>query len=324
MGKKNKKWAELAEKVGLDDGANINAIIKRHGVSRVGLRELVGEYLRIQRFRVAAELRIQKLGEQGKAVPIWTLAAHRQYAQLEGAFEEAIRAYAVYFPSISWAAENIKGMGVVSAAGIVGFIGDQEGLMVHPGKVWAYFGLAPGRTGGNRQAKSRAYLAAKGVIMAGDDYYKPLYLRRKAYEWQKNLQGANALAAKEALKAGRTAGQVWLEGRVNRFRVLEHLQSGKPFPAELPKAWLLDEPGVPMLPPGWIDGRATRWLAKLLISHLWEVEAWYLSGHRQWPYAIVHLGHPQAAYIPPKNAPWGEEKEVARLEGPKNYAEIRI
>lgn len=279
---------------------DVESIIKEYGITRRGLRELMQEYLKVQRARVGAELRIAKIEEDKRIVPVWTRISHENYRKLEKSFREALMLYSSYFPDIEWAASSIKGVRHIAAAGVAAFITDE---VPHVGHVWSYFGLVPGATRGNHDAKSRASQMTLLVIMAKDEYYYPLYRARKNYEWRKNISGENAESAR--LAANKTDSP-WLNGLVNPEYVQRCLQENGTVPINLPKSALLDQPAVPMLTPPHIDNRAKRWLAKLLISHMFEIAKWYRDGQRTVPYSIKYLGHEWGSYIPPKNAPWGE------------------
>lgn len=295
-----KKAGEKVVKIASEEALrDVGSIVRKYGVTRYALRELMHEYLKVQRARVAAELRIKKIVADGRPAPVWTEAAYESYKSLEASFKEALVEMATYFPEVSWAANNIRGVQHIAAAGVAAFLTDD---IPHVGHAWSYFGLIPNATGGNRDAKSRAIQLAKLVVMAGDDYYKPLYVRRKAYEWRKNLSGENAEMAKRAYK--RMPDNPWYAGLVSPEYVRKMLEQGKSFPITIPKHALLDRPDVPMINPGWVDSRARRWLAKLLISHLFEVGMWYRDGRRTAPYSIKYLGHEWGSYIPPKNPPW--------------------
>lgn len=172
-----------------------------------------------------------------------------------------------------------------------------------------------------------------------EDVYGKIMVRRKQYELGQNEAGAYAGEAEEALKKRKVGGKldpwaaIWYSGRVTMeesrlYRArLENLETLRKVDLELDpdrerkkiEQALMDnlvEPGqgVPMLPPGHIQARITRYGVKLFLSH-WH-EAAFFSAYG-WlpplPYAISILGHKD--YIAPPNMeviPGWKEANAAR------------
>lgn len=105
-----------------------------------------------------------------------------------------------------------------------------------------------------------------------NSFYGKLYVERKMYEQTKNEKLDYKDQAEEGLK-----------------RVGKSTESYK---------WY--EKG--MLPPGQINTRAQRWVAKIFLSHLFAVMYFVKHGTRpEKPYAIVHLNHVHEIDIPNKD-----------------------
>lgn len=276
-------------------------LVKRtHNDPITALCELAYEFSKIQSLRVSDQLRLEARRRNGQptAGVEASYAAHRS---VEEALDEAIRIYGRMVPAVVWAEENVRGVGVHTASILLGFMAGAQNIS----QAWAYFGLVPGAVKYNRIAKSRAIMAAQGIIRAKDDYYYPLYKQKRNAEWRKNLAGVNAEEAKRQLAAKRYGkGREWLEGLVDPEWVRAQLERDLPL-SPVPKEAILATPAIPMITPAHVNNRAVRWLAKLYMSHLFEVHAWY-TGRRAPVYAFKVLGHAPENYIPPKNAPWGD------------------
>lgn len=269
-------------------------------------RILLGTYDDIQTARMASARRFATVG--GEEVAELMDAAMGRLKALERWTAKVLGAYARSTPWGRWAL-SINGVGAIGAAGLSIYVDPERFSSV--GKVWRTFGLDPTMKWGKGQkrpfipaAKRLAYLIGESIIKVGDrGPYGPLYKRRKAYEWEKNLSGQLAQAAMEMAPRATEYQKYWVSGQVDP-EYARKVAEGK-VPQQKPVLLKKGEGGVPMLPPVVIHARARRWVVKLLISHFWEVRYWYTFNKRPpLPYAIAHKGH--VDYIPPPNAPWEE------------------
>lgn len=210
-------------------------------------------------------------------------------------------------PTYEWL-RGIKGVGPTLAALVMAYVHPSK--FPSPAAMWAYLGLSPnkGRDTGDwnydRRGKTIAFKLAISQIMVEGDY-RPWYDKRKAYEWEKNFRGENAkVALARAKEYGKdTEAYLWASGALDPAKVREFLADPKPFtPGRL--GGLMAEPGkgVPMIPPAHVEARARRWLAKLMLDHLWQVHYYYTTGQVWVPYVIAHKGHVDR--IDPVQAPW--------------------
>jgi len=237
------------------------------------------------------------------------LRLHQSLYELE---RRTIRAAASVLkgdPVFQWLL-SVKGIGPSLAAQLMGLAPAEN--FPHPGHLFSYAGLTPykGKKEGqdhryNRRLKTLAYKIAKSQVMVDGDY-RPLYERRKTYEWRKNLEGKNAEVALENAKGyGKdTAAYMWASGQMDPHKVAQWL-AGKLEVKDPTKPVELvadDGKGVPMIPPAHVEARTLRWLAKLILDHYWQVSYYYRTGEVWVPYALAHMGHVDK--IDPVEAPW--------------------
>lgn len=308
-------WAEedgYAPELVAPTDIELQALVKRVSKGELKLtgdeaRILLGTYDDIQTARMASARRFATVG--GEEVAELVDAAMGRLKALERWTARVLKAYALTTPWGRWAL-SIKGVGPIGAAGLCVYVDPARFSSV--GKVWRTFGLDPTIKWGKGQkrpyipaAQRLAYLIGESIIKVGDrGPYGPLYKRRKAYEWERNLSGQLSKAAQEMLPRATEYQRLWVEGRVNP-EYARKVAEGKVAAHQKPVLLKEGEVGVPMLPPVVIHARARRWVVKLLISHFWEVRYWYTFNKRPpLPYAIAHKGH--VDYIPPPNAPWEE------------------
>lgn len=210
-------------------------------------------------------------------------------------------------PTYEWL-RSVKGVGPTLAALVMAYVHPSK--FPSPAAMWSYLGLTPtkGRDTGDwnydRRGKTVAYKLAISQIMVEGDY-RPWYERRKAFEWEKNLRGENAeVARKRANEYDKsTEAYLWASGALDPVKVRKFLSSPQPFtPGRLEALRAEPGKGVPMIPPAHVEARARRWLAKLMLDHLWQVHYYYTTGQVWVPYAIAHKGHVDR--IDPVRAPW--------------------
>ena len=268
---------------------------------------VLGVYYDLQQFRISAGNRNWASEERGLPAEFMRLL-RGDLLRLETSIKGILDAYAQSTPWGRWAT-SLPGFGPIIGAGLSAFVDPEKFSTV--GKVWKFFGLVPGLQWGKGQkrpfslrAKVLAFHIAESIIRQPKSPYRPLFDQRKALEWQRNLAGELADQARARLEA-RGAGDVqrhWYQGRVDPEWARQVLQSGRQFPQE-PQLLPEGQQGIPMLPPGHIHARARRWVAKLVLSHFWEIRYWYTRGERApLPWVIAHGGH--VDYLPPPNAPW--------------------
>lgn len=124
--------------------------------------------------------------------------ARKPFDEYREELEERLREVARRLPVWSWA-ESVKGLAELSLAKIVGEAGDLSGY-ANPGKLWKRMGLAVHN--GKRQCRTRdveealeqgycprrrsvMWVIGQSLIRSRDAYYA-IYLKRKAYELERN------------------------------------------------------------------------------------------------------------------------------------------
>ena len=129
-------------------------------------------------------------------------------------------------------------------------------------------------------------------------------LSKKRRYWEKNLNGEYSDAAlKNVMQKNigkSTAAYTWYSGKVDPEWARERLKVGK-FPTDA-KGFPKTDAGTPMLPPAHIHARARRWVAKLFLSHLFEV--WYVTekGHKPpEPFVLTMENHNRKIEVPFKD-----------------------
>jgi len=159
----------------------------------------------------------------------------------------------------------------------------------------------------NRPFKTLLWKAGESFVKVKnreDAFYGREYAKRKAAEWQKNVYGgfADAAAQKLATTAiGKsTDAYAWYSGAVDAHKVRALLREDNPIAL---KDVLAEEGrGTPMLPPAHIHNRATRYVRKLFLSHLWECWREQENLPIVKPFSIAIQGH--AHYVaPPQKSP---------------------
>lgn len=138
-----------------------------------------------------------------------------------------------------------------------------------------------------------------------DSLYGQLYLQRKAYEWEKNLNGdySDQAAAKAEIVAKTTKAHLWNTGRFSAGHVRTAMVNGVLLSTLDPDITPLldDDKGTAMLSPGHIMERSKRWATKLFLAHYHHV-GWVrvLGKEPVNPYPMDQLGH--AHVIGPERA----------------------
>lgn len=145
-------------------------------------------YLDIQKLRIAVESRLRTIDPKTPSYKLMEELYELLKAE-EKDWLEKLKEMAKNHPIWSYC-ERVKGMGVVAAITFLTYINPYKA--VSAGQVWSYFGLAPGqelksgkKANYNTEAKGRAWLIARNVIIAQDPYYYPLYQMKKQYYMEK-------------------------------------------------------------------------------------------------------------------------------------------
>lgn len=273
-------------------------------------RFLVDAYYQMQdsRIRTGNQVKATERAEEPHAVLDWV----KNYnLQLEKQILAALDRFSKRHPMGIWARSN-SGVGPVIAAALIAHIDITKAPTV--GHIWRFAGLDP--TTKWEKGQKRPWNAALKVVcwklgqsfvkVSGDPeaYYGQQYLARKGYEMARNNRGGNVEAALAGAQkvAKSTEAYLWLAGHypAGTYEAWSRLPQEKRA-AYLESAKLPEPTGLPVLPPGQIQARATRWTAKLFLSHLHN--EWYWHHYHKappLPYPIAHLGH--AHYLPAPNS----------------------
>ena len=149
-------------------------------------RYLARCYLDIQQLRMACEARLRRL--PGGCPEEIKLIIERHYDALkreEKSLLKSIEHEIKNHPLWEWC-KRVKGLGPVACLMFLGYINPY--IASTAGKARAYFGVIPGaelksgRKGNiNPEAKGRLWLITRNVIMAKDEYYYPIYLKKREY-----------------------------------------------------------------------------------------------------------------------------------------------
>ena len=286
-------------------------VVFARGMSRRDARLLVDAYYQMQSDRMRSVARAREAAEAGEPSMVLSWLGDRSQ-QLEDSLRRLLTAYSGTHPVGMWMRAQV-GIGPVTSAGLLAHIDMERAPTV--GHIWRVAGLDPTskwEKGGKRpwsaDFKKLCYLIGESFVKVSGNpqaYYAQVYLKRKRYEWENNLQGqyADQCDAKLAdTKIVDADTRAWYTGKYDTvafdYREVGYSTAyGNPRPHEA-------EPGcgVKMLPPGRIHLRAKRYAVKLFLSHVHDV--WYREIHGAappLPYPIAHLGH--AHYLKPPPAP---------------------
>ena len=205
-------------------------------------------YLDLQHLRIAVEARMRGLENSSEAYKLMQALKDRLKSEEKNWLSQIAKL--MHEHPIWDYCKKVKGLGNVGAATFLGFINPYKA--VSAGKVWSYFGLTPTsqlRSGQkarfNPEAKGRIWLIVRNVLMAKDDYYYPLYIKKKKYYMErmgKYIENPELCPDYERCKR-------MLMGKAKRLG-----RKPKKFPCK-----------------AHIDNRAKRWLAKLILSHALEI-----------------------------------------------------
>lgn len=229
-----------------------------------------------------------------------------------------------------WAMQNV-GIGPIIAAGLVAHI--NVTMSPHLSSLWAFAGM-PGDCEEKKwvKGKKRPFNAAlkKLCFKVGESfvknqnregcYYGQLFAKRKALEWERNLNGDFAAQAQRQLKikdwSKASTAKLFYEGKMSPTAVRKMLKSDG-VPEGVKATHVGDE--VPMLPPAHIHARARRYAVKRFLAHYW-IEAYKQHFRTEPPKAYVFekLGH---AHEDPSPVPSMAKLKVTKTA--KSTAQVR-
>jgi hypothetical protein len=234
-------------------------------------RYLVDSYYLMQDARKRANNQIRALGEAAEphSVIRW-FATNTQ--KLETNIKAVLGVYASSREIGRWS-QSITGIGPVISAGLMAYI-DLEKTSGHS-ELWSFAGYSPEAKWEKGQKrpwsaglKVLGYKAGESFVKTchhKSSFYGPYYIRWKAEEERLNEAGEFAeQAAAELVKKN--------YGKETIAR--KYYEQGK-------------------LPPAHVHARARRKVAKLFLSHWWEVahECYYGTKPEVKPYVVDRLGH---------------------------------
>lgn len=252
-----------------------------------------------QRIRAAHQDRAMSDESEPSSVFAWLRG---QSETLESRVQTLLDAYSKGHRIGRWM-RSVTGIGPVIAAGMIAHL--DVGKAPTPGHFFSFAGLSPDQKWAKGQKRpwnarlkvlcwklGESFVKSQGI---DGSFYGPLYAKRKAYEWDRNLKGENANAASD--KSDRfgddTNAKLWYTGQINPEWARMVLDGGKPFPQSIPENARVKN-GTRMIPPAHVHARATRWTVKLFLSHLHQRWWEFSNPGRAYPctpYAIAHLGH---------------------------------
>jgi len=245
-------------------------------LSKDEARYLVQSYYAQQDWRIAAAHRARELAKRGQPSAILSYQT-RQWRYLEAQIHRVLGVYAERFRVGRWSM-SICGIGPVITAGLIAHIDPHKAHT--PSQTWKFAGLAPGqgRVAGKKldyspTLKQLAYHIGSCLIRFSNhpkQFYRDYYRARKEYETTRNEQLRYAEQAAKALKSKK-----W--------------DTKKDAYAYLTKG---------MLPPGHIQARCRRWVAKLFLAHFTQAYRISEGLEVREPYAISYLGHKKVVSLP--------------------------
>lgn len=311
-------------------------------------RYLVDLYYQIQKNRIRSD--IQTRSETDKTAPKNELLSwvSKNFQVFENNIKSALNTFTLEYRVGEWC-QSICGIGPVITAGLLAHIDITKAATY--GGIWRYAGLDATQsweTGQKRPWNSR--LKTLCVFKLGEsfvkvqnrenDYYGKIFVRRKARENEKNLNGDYSIQCKAQLgdkdaiaychqimkypiKAKNfgddAATRIWLEGRVTRLAAEEFqlLDAAQKIPFLKKQLVNPIDSGVRMLSPLQIHARSRRYAVKLFLAHLHHVLFEdYFDKKPMIPYPFEKLNHDINHYLPPPNWPLdhGNGKKLKEMD----------
>ena len=212
-------------------------------------RFLVDNYYVAQKNRIRASNQIRACKEDGESAELLQVNLSN-FKFAENQLFKILDEYSANQELGQWA-RSIHGVGPVITAGLLAHI-DLD-IAKTPAGIWRFAGLDPTVTWNksetrpwNAQLKTLCFKIASSfekVQNSDKDFYGHLMAQRKEYEIRNNESGKYAETAEETLRTGSYKKETVAK---------KAYESGK-------------------LPDGQIRMRALRWVAKLFLSHYWQV-----------------------------------------------------
>jgi len=281
---------------------------------------LVAAYYNIQEIRIRSKAQRKKLNE-AQLPSLLVSYLGEQTRILEDQLRAALDKFSAGHRFAQWP-RSVIGIGPVLAAGLVANFDPIPPPTA--GHWWSFAGINPAMKW--NPGEKRPFSAMLKVLqwkISGSfvkfsgherDVYGKFYRREKERYITNNDRGAYIERAKTDAKRvdRKTDAWKWYAGCYPAGMSAAYEAEGRGLSADArqrAQKKLLDEArgvagdGLPMLPPGHVDNRARRWVAKLFISHYHHVcFGIYYGEDPPKPYVISHLHHAHA--IDPPN--WRE------------------
>ena len=271
---------------------------------------LLDLYEELQRQRVRQNNRIkaherERPEENPLEAMIWT---HGQINLLEKQIKTIIQSFLEAHP-MAWFFDQIKGVTGFTAARLLCSLDVHKAKNV--GGFWRYAGIDPSSTWSkkcarpwNPKVKLACWKIGNQLVKSEGGCYRAIYDERKAYEWNKNLEGKNVEIAQKMTKVfdPNTLAYSWYSGEFDVEKVKRALLE-RTLPGILTCTAKKRSDGLPMLPPAQIHARARRYMVKVLLAHLhyrWHEQEFGRPPTR--PLVLSHFGHDKYL-IPPQIKP---------------------
>jgi len=299
-------------------------------MTRDQARIMVQAYYQMQKDRMRYASRVRAFKAEGQSTEVFDYMLS-QSSRLETVVSTMLTQFAKNHPVSDWLLAQ-KGIGPIFTAGLLSMLDITKSPTA--GHFWSYAGLDPDvvwekgqKRPWNADLKKLCWLIGESFMKVSSRegaQYGQLYLERKAYEWDKNLNGEYAAYADHMLEtrnfSNDTDARKWYTGLYSGItrtgvktkpaedheleehtdEALDEERIGQIKGVEVfdKKGNHLGKPGIKMLPPAHIHERAKRYAVKIFLSHLHKVmyEERYKTPTPA-PYAIAILGH--AHFIEP-------------------------
>ena len=236
-------------------------------VGAEGARFFVQAYYRAQKERIQTANQIRALTEADE--PVLTISYfHERAASLENNYKSVLGVWALQTEAGVWA-QSVYGCGPVLSAVCSAYFDIARCPTV--GHMWSYAGLLPPEQQPWEKGEKRPWNADLKVAMwklgrcfvrssnNEKSFYGLIYRQRKQYEIERNERGGNRDCAERTL----SSRNITDPGTLACYTGAENCSHDRSVPKRLPRP----EVGIPHLPPGRIDLRASRYAVKLFLAH---------------------------------------------------------
>lgn len=259
-------------------------------LGRQSARRLVDFYYQIQNFRTTSANQVREAQSGDPSLVLdWVFTNMRR---MESDIQRALGEFASRYKIGQWM-QSITGIGPVISAGMLAHLDIRKAKTA--GQFWRFAGYDPTvkwekktKRPWNADLKCLCYKMSDCFVKFQNhknDYYGAIYVKRKAYEEQRNQTGELAEQAASILINKKFRDDT---------KAKEAYQSGK-------------------LPPAHIHARACRYTAKMFLSHLHTaMYVDYFGEQPPVPYAFEHLEGNHRHFIELPNWPFEGEGESLR------------